>query len=380
MEPEINKSLDMTRIALTILMAVVPCHFMGQIESCTDLAGVDFGDCDFVLGIARVNGVCTTISGCDWVVNGVDYSPAFFEDEATCTMCDEVPPQCGLQLLVNSEDGMWYQFTAIDVPVDANLVWFIDDFLAQTGGNTFEAGFDFNPNWSVCAQYESSACGGVVEACYSNINGMPPCTDLAGIDFGLCTLALGVGRVNGSCQYISGCGTYVNGVNYSGALFESIESCIYSCSELCVDPQLLELGAMVDCIEVYEPVCGCDGVTYSNTCFATYMGGVTSWTEGECGSGGELIPGCTYPLACNFEPLSTVDDGSCTFPPFGCDFQSGGGCVYPSALNYDPFALVDDGSCTFPPLASCAGDINGDGSVSVGDVLGMLAMFGSICD
>ena len=35
------------------------------------------------------------------------------------------------------------------------------------------------------------------------------------------------------------------------------------------------------CIEIYEPVCGCDGFTYSNTCYAT-ISGVLSWTEGEC--------------------------------------------------------------------------------------------------
>ena len=97
-------------------------------EPCQDLAGVDFGECDMVLGVAQINGVCTTVSGCDWLVNGVDYSPAFFEDEPTCTMCNEVPPECGLQLLVATEDGMWYDFTALDVPSDAVLEWYIDDF------------------------------------------------------------------------------------------------------------------------------------------------------------------------------------------------------------------------------------------------------------
>tara|TARA_B100001093_G_scaffold507604_1_gene568390 strand:- start:1 stop:216 length:216 start_codon:yes stop_codon:yes gene_type:complete len=35
------------------------------------------------------------------------------------------------------------------------------------------------------------------------------------------------------------------------------------------------------CIEIYQPVCGCDNVTYSNTCYAE-IGGVTSWADGEC--------------------------------------------------------------------------------------------------
>lgn len=37
----------------------------------------------------------------------------------------------------------------------------------------------------------------------------------------------------------------------------------------------------VVCIEIYDPVCGCDDIAYSNTCFAE-ASGVLRWTQGAC--------------------------------------------------------------------------------------------------
>jgi hypothetical protein len=48
-----------------------------------------------------------------------------------------------------------------------------------------------------------------------------------------------------------------------------------------------------------------------------------------------LIPGCTDPSACNFNPEATANDGSCV----------PSGCMDAAACNYDAMAGCDDGSC-----------------------------------
>ncbi|MEK9691046.1 MAG: Kazal-type serine protease inhibitor [Pelagibacteraceae bacterium] len=50
--------------------------------------------------------------------------------------------------------------------------------------------------------------------------------------------------------------------------------------ELCIDESLIDKFSA--CIEIYQPVCGCDGITYPNSCYATTFNGIVSYTEGEC--------------------------------------------------------------------------------------------------
>ena len=45
--------------------------------------------------------------------------------------------------------------------------------------------------------------------------------------------------------------------------------------------QINEKDEDMVCIEIYQPVCGCNNETYSNSCYAV-RDGVTSWSEGEC--------------------------------------------------------------------------------------------------
>ena len=89
-----------------------------------------------------------------------------------------------------------------------------------------------------------------------------------------------------------------------------------------------------------------------------------------------VICDCTDPTAINFNPLATIDDGSCIYPSWDCvspgvctdpgtgagawNSTNGGysacmasclpvipGCTDPCAFNYDATATIDDGTCTY---------------------------------
>ena len=114
--------------------------------------------------------------------------------------------------------------------------------------------------------------------------------------------------------------------------------------------------------------------TYTLVIIATYSGS-PDCTESVQGFFTLPVCGCTDPAALNYDPLATIDDGSCVYPSWNCipyncidpgdgsgfytDINGGqtaclaacqppvSGCTDPCANNYDPTATIDDGSCEY---------------------------------
>ena len=77
------------------------------------------------------------------------------------------------------------------------------------------------------------------------------------------------------------------------------------------------------------------------------------------------VPGCTNPEANNFNAEATLDDGSCVVDVLGC--------MNPEAINFNPEANIQDNSCLFE---FCPGDLDGDLTTGVYDLLDFLIAFG----
>ena len=83
--------------------------------------------------------------------------------------------------------------------------------------------------------------------------------------------------------------------------------------------------------------------------------------------------GCTNPLATNYNPLATIDNGSCLIRVIGdpvgptdpIDPVAVYGCTDPAASNYNSTATINDGSCAYTsgdipcPTVSISMGLNG---------------------
>ena len=80
----------------------------------------------------------------------------------------------------------------------------------------------------------------------------------------------------------------------------------------CVDST--KISQELACFTLYDPVCGCNGVTYGNACEAEYYGGVTSWTSGPC-KGKVPVKMCVDASLINLKAACTMEYN----PVCGCN-------------------------------------------------------------
>jgi hypothetical protein len=116
-----------------------------------------------------------------------------------------------------------------------------------------------------------------------------------------------------------------------------------------------------------------DGVTEDYPRFLTLQEGGGNVDLGAvCFNLGGPCPGCTDPMDVGYNPWSDSDSM--------CQGWSVAGCTYTEAVNFEGSANWDDGTCLFDTSPTCPGDFDGDGSVTVSDLMDMLATLGSVCN
>ena len=301
----------------------------------------------------------TLLSACvDELACNYDGSEPLIIDNSTCLYPEEGYDCSGICLSDYDGDGICNEF--------------------EVEGCTFSLACNYNPE----ATDDDGSCEFYC----------PGCTDEAA-----CNYDVGAIQEDGSCQYpadLHGV-DYVdcNGVCITDTDFDGV--CDEEETFGCTDESACNFLA-----EATQDDGGCliPNPASCEVCVGELVVAADSDGDGVCDS--DEVAGCTDEVACNFDPASTDDDGSCSYPvdicgesyfdcsceclndadgdgvcdeaeiagcqdPIACNFNaeatdpapcettSCAGCIYPFACNYDPDANYSDGSCEFGTCAGC---------------------------
>ena len=193
--------------------------------------------------------------------------------------------------------------------------------------------------------------------------------------------------------YATGPGVYTIYGGGNVAVIDIVEtiSAEFFDSEIITVFEELEVWADIDGDgygDINSPVNGCDSANTTPYAFnsedcndseaAIYPGapGTFEGIDNNCdeiieGDEELAIEGCMDPIASNYDPSATVSDDSCIYIECPGDFNSDGTITVNDLLE-----LLAEFGCT----EGCSTDMNGDNFVSVADLLSILAIFGTLCD
>ncbi len=145
---------------------------------------------------------------------------------------------------------------------------------------------------------------------------------------------------------------------------------MYDYSFVCKDSLRIEIGS-TSCQGSWVPVCGCDGITYSNSCYAEKIGGVYSWIPGECINIINSIDP-VWPGDANSDGIANVWD----VLPIGIAYNTKGLARLQDNINWMDYLSLTWPSSFNNGLNHKFADCDGNSLVNLNDLTAIIANYG----